>query len=160
MEISVITNNPKETKIIARLFLKAVLKGYCLDPKRKKALIISLEGNLGSGKTEFMKGIGDALRIKKDIFSPTFLIMKRFSLKSKSSIFENLWHLDCYRLKNIKEIEGLGFRDISKNSRNLMFIEWGNKIKTIFPKDYWQINFKIVDKNKRLLTFKIPVKIA
>ncbi len=160
MEISLITNNPKETRIIAHLFLRALLKGYCFDLKRKKALIISLEGNLGSGKTEFMKGVGECLKIKKDIFSPTFLIMKRFPLKNKSKFFENLWHLDCYRIKNIKEIKTLGFKDIVNDKKNLIFVEWGNKIKTLFPKNYWRIKFKIIDRNKRLLIFKIPLKIT
>jgi tRNA threonylcarbamoyladenosine biosynthesis protein TsaE len=158
MEISLTTFSPQETKFIASLFIKAVLKGCYLSLKGKEALVISLEGNLGAGKTEFMKGIGEALKIKHDVFSPTFLIMKKFLLKRKGILFKNLWHIDCYRLKNVREIENLGFQDLLKEKENIIFVEWGNKIKKILPQNYWQIKFKILGEKKRLITFKIPLK--
>jgi len=160
MEISLTTFDEKETRFIASLFIKAILKGCYLGLKRKEALIISLEGNLGAGKTEFMKGIGKALKFKHEVFSPTFLIMKKFPLKKRKGVlFRNLWHIDCYRLKNIQEIENLGFQDLLKEKENIIFVEWGNKIKKIFPQNYWQIKFKILDNKKRLIIFKIPLKL-
>ncbi|MGE4554729.1 MAG: tRNA (adenosine(37)-N6)-threonylcarbamoyltransferase complex ATPase subunit type 1 TsaE [Candidatus Paceibacterota bacterium] len=153
MEILVTTSSPKETKLIASCFIKSILNG--INSKRKKALVVSLEGNLGAGKTEFMKGIGEALKFKKEIFSPTFLIMKRFPIKKGD--FKNLWHLDCYRIKNLKEIKEIGFNDLLKDKENIIFIEWGDKIKKLLPKNYWKIKIKILDKEKRLLIFKMPL---
>lgn len=160
MKIKVISKSPVETQKIASFLMEAVLKQHhyyethLYPTKQKRALVISLEGSLGSGKTEFLKGIAKGLKLKEKIFSPTFLIMKSFSCKSP--FFKILWHLDCYRIKSAKEIKELGFLEIIKDPQNLIFIEWGNKIKEILPKNHWKIKFKIIDKNTRILEFHIP----
>ena len=158
MEISIISESPKETRILAAFLTQAILNYhyYCLN--KKNALIISLEGDLGAGKTEFMKGIAESLKLKNDVLSPTFLIMKNIDLPEKyHNNFSCLWHLDCYRLKNLKELKSLGFEDIIKDKKNLIFIEWGQKIKKLLPAKSWVIKFKTLDKNRRLLTFQIPI---
>lgn len=152
MKIKVLSESPEETQKIASLLINTILKQKNL--KRNKALVISLEGNLGSGKTEFFKGIAKGIKLKERIFSPTFLIMKRFTLKHK--LFKFLWHLDCYRLKKISEIKELDFKEIIKNYQNIIFIEWGNKIKRFLPKNHWMIKFKIKGENKRSLELEIP----
>lgn len=151
MKIKVISEGPEETQKIASLLINTVLKQKNL--KRKQALVISLEGNLGSGKTEFLKGIAKGIKLKEKIFSPTFLIMKRFTLKHKP--FKFLWHLDCYRLKKISEIKELDFTEIIKNPQNIIFIEWGDKIKKILPKSHWTIKFQIKSEKERLLEFHL-----
>jgi len=75
--------------------------------------------------------------------------MKRYSLKRKD--FKYLWHLDLYRLKKTKEITNLGFKDLLKDKKNLIFIEWGNKIKKILPKNYLRIKIKIKGEKERIL---------
>ena len=152
MKIKVLSESPEETQKIASLLINIILKQKNL--KRNKALVISLEGNLGSGKTEFFKGIAKGIKLKEKIFSPTFLIMKRFTLRHK--LFKFLWHLDCYRLKKISEIKELDFKEIIKNYQNIIFIEWGNKIKRFLPKNHWMIKFKIKGENKRSLELEIP----
>ncbi len=150
MKIKIVSESPKETQKIASFFMEAVLSRY--NPKRK-GLVISLEGQLGGGKTEFLKGIARFLKLKEKVFSPTFLIMKSFSCKTR--FFKTLWHLDCYRIKKPKEIKELDFSEIIKNPQNLIFIEWGNKIKKILPKGHLKIRFKITGENTRILIFDI-----
>jgi tRNA threonylcarbamoyladenosine biosynthesis protein TsaE len=158
MRIKILSESPEETQKIASLLINTVLKQKNLKRKqaclRRQALVISLEGNLGSGKTEFLKGIAKGMKLKEKIFSPTFVIMKRFPLKHKG--FKFLWHLDCYRLKKISEIRELDFKEIIKNNQNIIFIEWGDKIKRLLPKNHWTIKFKIKGENKRLLELEIP----
>jgi len=149
MQIKILSESPEETQKIASLFINAVWQQK--DSKRTQALVISLEGNLGSGKTEFLKGIAKGIKLRERVFSPTFLIMKRFTLKHKP--FRFLWHLDCYRLKRISEMKELDFQEIIKNPQNIIFIEWGDKIKRLLPKNHWQIKFTIKGENKRLLEF-------
>jgi len=158
MRIKILSESPEETQKIAFSFINTILhqKGLkreqaCL---RRQALVISLEGNLGSGKTEFLKGIAKGIKLKEKVFSPTFLIMKKFTLKHK--LFKFLWHLDCYRLKKIFEMRELDFKEIIKNPQNIIFIEWGDKIKSLLPKNHWMIKFKIKGENKRLLELEIP----
>ncbi|MGC8651124.1 MAG: tRNA (adenosine(37)-N6)-threonylcarbamoyltransferase complex ATPase subunit type 1 TsaE [Minisyncoccia bacterium] len=148
MRIKIFSENPKETQKIAALFINTILKQK--DLKRRQALVISLEGNLGSGKTEFLKGIASGSKLKGHIFSPTFLIMKRFPLSYQS--FKFLWHWDCYRLKSIKELKELDFLTILNDPQNIVFIEWGNKIKHFLPKNHWTIKFQILGEKKRSLT--------
>lgn len=151
IKIKIISESPKETQKIASFFMQAILKQYI--PKRN-GLAISLEGPLGGGKTEFLKGIAKFLKLKERVFSPTFLIMKSFSCKTQ--FFKTLWHLDCYRIKKPKEIKELDFSEIIKNPQNLVFIEWGNKIKKILPKDHLKIKFKITGEHTRILEFHLP----
>ena len=148
MKIKVISESPKETQKIASFFMQAILRQY--NPKRN-GLVISLEGPLGGGKTEFLKGIAKFLKLKEKVFSPTFLIMKSFSCKTR--FFKTLWHLDCYRIEKPKEIKELDFLEIIKNPQNLIFIEWGDKIKKILPKGHLKIKFKITGENTRILEF-------
>jgi len=151
MELKILSESPEETQQIAALYISTVLKQKNL--KRTQALVISLEGNLGSGKTEFLKGIAKGIKLKEKIFSPTFLIMKRFTLKHKP--FKFLWHLDCCRLKKISEMKELDFTEIIKNPQNIIFIEWGDKIKKLLPKYHWIIKFSIKGESERLLMFEI-----
>ena len=150
MKIKVISKSPKETQKIAYFFIQTVLKQY---NSRQNSLVISLEGPLGGGKTEFLKGIANFLKLREKVFSPTFLIMKSFSCKT--GFFKTLWHLDCYRIEKPKEIKELDFLEIINNPQNLIFIEWGNKIKKILPKNHLKIKFKITGKNTRILEFHL-----
>lgn len=150
MKIKVISDSPRETQQIASFFMSAILKRY--HPSRH-CLVVSLEGPLGGGKTEFLKGIAKFLKIKPKVFSPTFLIMKSFPCADK--FFDTLWHLDCYRLKGVREMKELDFPEIMKNPKNLVFVEWGNKIKRILPADYLKIRFKILGDKKRILEFHL-----
>jgi tRNA threonylcarbamoyladenosine biosynthesis protein TsaE len=155
MKVKILSESPEETQKIASFFINAVWQQKNLKRKqaylRRQALVISLEGSLGSGKTEFLKGIAKGIKLRERVFSPTFLIMKKFTLKHKP--FRFLWHLDCYRLKRISEMKELDFQEIIKNPQNIIFIEWGDKIKRLLPKNHWQIKFTIKGENKRLLEF-------
>ncbi len=150
MHIKITSDSPEETQSIAAS-LAAYLRDY-KPRKDSKALVISLEGELGSGKTEFMKGIGKALQLNQPIFSPTFLLMKRFPLSKFP--FQFLWHLDCYRLKNAQEIKELGFSDMIRDPKNLIFVEWGDKIKTLMPSSCWTIKFEVQGPKTRVLTLE------
>jgi len=153
MKIKILSESPEETQMIA-----SYLANYltcCYQSRIKKALVISLEGELGSGKTEFMKGVGKALGLKEAIFSPTFLLMKRFPLKK--SYFQFLWHLDCYRLQNKEEVKNLDWQNIVAFPRNMIFVEWGDKIRSLLPSSHWTIRFTAQGEQKRLLEFNIPL---
>lgn len=162
MKIKIITESPKETQKIAEFFVAGIEKYSILKNKAKnQALVISLEGNLGSGKTEFLKGVAKSLSLKDRIFSPTFLIMKSYSFSSKKTFLANtqyktLWHLDCYRLTKANDAKALGLEEIIKDAQNIIFIEWGNKIKKFLPQRHIVLKFKILKKDKRQLEILMP----
>ncbi|MDP2934471.1 MAG: tRNA (adenosine(37)-N6)-threonylcarbamoyltransferase complex ATPase subunit type 1 TsaE, partial [bacterium] len=76
--------------------------------------------------------------------SPTFVLMKKYN---------NLYHLDCYRIKNSQDVLAMDFKEIISNPKNIVLIEWAEKIKRILPKNKIWIKFKILGKTQRLVTF-------
>lgn len=141
--IEIFTKNEKETRKLGEILGKEILK-FSLP---KKALVIALKGNLGSGKTTFLKGLAKGLGIKEKILSPTFIIIKKFNVKKLK--FKNFYHIDCYRIHNTREILSLGFKEIIENPYNIVAIEWAERIKKIIPKNTVWIIFEILDKNER-----------
>ena len=108
-----------------------------LQPKKKGAFILALKGELGAGKTSFVQGLAKGLGIKKNVLSPTFLIVKPYNLKKERMFY----HIDCYRLKNAKELLELEWKEIIKNPKNIVAIEWADRVKSIIPKDALWISF-------------------
>jgi len=150
--IEIITLSSKETQKVG-LVLAATLKKE--PASEKQALIFALEGNLGSGKTTFIQGIAQGLRVKENVLSPTFVIQKDFSIIAGN--YSNLYHIDAYRLKNPEELVELGFKDLIKNPKNIIVIEWANKVKKILPKDIVWIKFENLGKEKRKIFFELKM---
>jgi len=142
------TFNSKETE---ELGIKVAQEFLCADIL-KNTIVVTLEGELGAGKTTFLKGFAKGLGIKKTIQSPTFIIMNRFELKGK--VIKNFYHLDCYRIENEKEMDCLDFDKILQNKENIICIEWGSKIKKILPKKRMDIFFEMVAENERKIKIK------
>lgn len=108
--------------------------------KLKGGEIIGLIGELGSGKTTFVKGLAQGLGIKEPITSPTFVMLKEYKIpKSNHPI---LVHVDAYRVENFDDIKSVGIDDYTGRNGAIVVIEWAEKIKKILPKDTLYINFK------------------
>ena len=131
-----------------RKFGQGVAKKILEAPLGKQAKILGLVGDLGSGKTTFLQGFAKGLGVKEKINSPTFVIMKRFG---------NFYHIDCYRIKNSKELFDLGLKKIISNPQNIVAIEWANIVKRALPKNAVMVMFYFVGKKSRKIiidTFK------
>ncbi len=156
MSIKVLSKNENETKKIAKNLAQKILK------REIKERIIALVGDLGGGKTTFLKGFARGLGIRKKILSPTFVIMRRYKIPKRKSFpkleFDNFYHIDCYRLKKPKEILNLGFKKIIKSPKNIVAIEWAEKIKKLLPPEAIWLKFKIVDKKTREILIKDKIK--
>lgn len=116
----------------------------------KKATILALVGELGSGKTTFVQGFATALGIKRKITSPSFVIMRRYQLNnSLVKRFSDFYHLDCYRINEPMELTALGFQRIINHPGNIIIIEWADKIKPLISKNAIWMNFGWVGENER-----------
>ncbi len=122
------------------------------------ALVLALEGELGAGKTAFTQGLAKALGLKEKILSPTFVIMRRYGVRplgrdkgspAKAGTPMNLYHLDCYRLEGVKDLAGLGILEILADKKNLVVIEWAERVKSILPKDAVWIKFEHGGEDRR-----------
>lgn len=116
--------------------------------KLKGGEILSLEGDLGTGKTVFTKGLAKGLCIKKIIKSPTFVLMKVYPV-TKHKTIKHLVHLDAYRLDDFSELENIGI-DEYLNGENVVVIEWGDKVKKNLPKKTKSIKFKIQNNFRKI----------
>ena len=120
----VTSHSPKETQEIAqRIFEK-----YDNDVEQKP-LVILLYGDLGSGKTEFTKGLGALLKTEP-IVSPTYVIYYEYECSHPNVDF--LYHFDLYRLRDTEECEHLGIDELLK-PRNVLCIEWSEKSESLMP---------------------------
>ena len=130
-----ITKSPSQTQKLASDFAK----------KLKGGEVIVLTGELGAGKTEFVKGLARGLGIKQSISSPSFVLMREYTIRVQGLGVRVLVHIDCYRIKTVKEIEELGLNEIFQDKNTVTVIEWGEKIKKILPKKRIEIYFKYLD---------------
>ncbi|MCD4706083.1 tRNA (adenosine(37)-N6)-threonylcarbamoyltransferase complex ATPase subunit type 1 TsaE [bacterium] len=140
-----ISQNEKQTLLFAKNFAK----------KLKTGDVVALIGNLGSGKTVFTKGIARALNIKEHISSPTFNIIKIYTIPrviGKKINAECLCHIDAYRLKSSKDLIELGIDETLSSKKTITIIEWADKVKNILPENNITIQFQATDnKNERII---------
>jgi len=146
MKTESLTKTPEQTKKLGQLLAKEVLK----NPRKKRAFVLALKGDLGGGKTTFLQGFALALGLKQRITSPTFIIVKRVSLNKGQ--FRDFYHIDCYRIKEPKELTALGFREILAFPQNIVAIEWAERVEKILPKDTMTIEFEFIDQQTRKIT--------
>ena len=152
-------------KIMASKFIKSLgemdkFAGEILNSPRLEgitaksgggATILALSGELGSGKTAFVKSLAKALGIHDTITSPTFVIIKTYNLQPTT--YKQLIHIDAYRIEDPREIEILGWNDLIKNSQNLIAVEWPEQLGALLPSSALNLLFKFVDENTREIKF-------
>lgn len=107
--------------------------------------VVTLEGDLGAGKTTFTKGIARGLGVKRVVNSPTFTIVKEYSGELP------LYHMDVYRLEDSDE--DIGFSDYF-DADGITVVEWAHFIKEYIPDEYLNISITYVDEHKRLIKFQ------
>ena len=117
-----------------------------IESEKFPNMVICLEGELGSGKTVFVKGFAKALGLEENITSPTFTIIKEYPNGELP-----LYHMDVYRLDEAED--DIGIRDYFKKG-GVTIIEWADLIEKELPEERLEIKFKIVDENTRVLVFK------
>lgn len=96
----------------------------------KEKIVFILKGDLGTGKTQFVKGIAELCKIEDDIISPTFVIYYEYDVP-KGSKFKRLYHFDLYNIEDEEEFAHLGLEEIASGN-NILCIEWGEKIGDYF----------------------------
>ena len=135
-----ISNNLDESQKIANDFVSK------LSPNSDKALVVGLYGNLGSGKATFTQGVARVLGVEETVTSPTFVIEKIYELINQK--FTHLIHIDAYRLEKPAELLHLGWKEIISDPKNLMLIEWPERVADIMP-EHIRINISHGVENSR-----------
>jgi len=139
----IISQAPQETHHLAKKILA------CLEEESLNVLL--LQGNLGGGKTTFCQGVLTSLGAEGPFTSPSFVIMKKYSLPATSH-FKNVYHIDCYRVDE-QALLDLGWKEIIANQENLVLVEWPEKIKAVWPKKYYLLEFELAGEHQRKIKF-------
>lgn len=166
----IITKNPEETKEFAKVLVGEWLK---INKSKNSNWLVCLYGDLGGGKTTFVQGLAEELGIDETVNSPTFLIMKKYIFSSQKNISSNhkrtnaclpslaknkkyaLYHFDCYRIANYKDILDLGWGEIMNGENNIIAVEWPEKIEKILPKKRLNLRFEFLDENRRRIKINL-----
>jgi|SRR5699024_5296737 len=129
-----VTDSEQETKEIASELAQFLQKGD----------VLTLEGNLGAGKTTFAKGLAKGLHIKRSVTSPTFTIVKEY----KGSL--PLYHMDAYRLEHSEE--DIGFDEYFYGD-GVSVVEWARFILEYLPENRLEIEIEQVEPERRKISF-------
>ncbi len=132
-EYIVKTNNTEETLQFSKELAQRLQPGD----------VITLEGDLGAGKTTFTKGLAVGLDITKNVSSPTFTIIKEYNGRLP------LYHMDVYRLED--SYEDLGFDEYFEG-QGVTVVEWAHLIEEQLPNELLQIKITHGEENTRILT--------
>ena len=105
------------------------------------ATVLALHGNLGAGKTSITQAIADQLGVAETVTSPTFVIRKDYSITHTR--WNQLVHIDAYRLESAAELEPLQFAELLQASGVLLIVEWGERIATALPESTLHLEISI-----------------
>ena len=129
-----ITNSAEETSAIA----------FRLGALAKANTVITLEGDLGAGKTTFTKGLAKGLGIDRNVNSPTFTIIKEYKGRLP------LYHMDVYRVED--QYEDMGFDDYFEGE-GVTVVEWAHLIEEQLPPELLAVQIFYVAENERKIVF-------
>lgn len=133
--VALLSTSPEETRKIGCILTRGLPAGS----------VVVLTGQLGSGKTVFVKGMAEGLNIESDITSPSYTI---------ASLYEGdlpLSHIDLYRTGTDEELELLGFEELSE-TRGITAIEWGEKAASFLDESVITVSITIGEGERRTIT--------
>jgi tRNA threonylcarbamoyladenosine biosynthesis protein TsaE len=125
-----LSTSPAETVDFAASFASSLLRND----------VVLMFGELGSGKTQFVKGICRYFRVQSPISSPTFVMLHRYEGRDSSDHEIFLYHFDLYKVKTESEILELGYEEFFQGN-GICLIEWGEKLRDLLPERRTEIAF-------------------
>ena len=137
-KFSLISRSETQTQTIGETIAHLLQKGD----------ILCLFGQLGSGKTQLVKGLASGLGVLKNgVNSPSFVLLKQYRHAAKT-----LNHFDLFRLKSEQEILNIGFEEYVY-SQSISVIEWADRLSSCLPDEFLGIELKVVSETSRRLAF-------
>ena len=132
----IISHNPAET----------FEHGRALASELSAGDVVALAGDLGAGKTHFVKGLAAGLGHAGEVTSPTFTLVHEY-IGGHLPLF----HFDFYRLESAQEVEQIGFEEYL-TSGGILVIEWADKFADLLPKNTRAFHFAVGPDDTRLIT--------
>lgn len=146
--LSKVLHSPAEMEQEAASFVDA------LQPETASATLITLSGELGTGKTTFTQYLAKALGITDTVNSPTFVIERVYGIPETESMkYSRLIHIDAYRLQNDGELTALGFGEIMSHPKNLIVLEWPENVVGIAEQALVRVVLETLPDGSRQITY-------
>lgn len=143
MESEFFTHSPEETALLGANLAKKATPG-----------LITLQGDLGTGKTKFTAGLLEELGAEGPYQSPTFMIMKEYHLpKTSPGGINRVYHADAYRLE-AKDFESLGFQECLEDKSALTILEWPEKVESVLSEKRTDIIITQISETERKFHIK------
>lgn len=152
-----ITHSPEETEALGSALVARILSE---SGTRGTATIFALSGELGAGKTVFVRGVAKGLGIEDNVTSPTFVLMKIYDIPETHAAghtYARLVHMDCYRLEGAEELEVLGWHAYAADPKNIIFLEWPEKSAMAIPERAREIHLEALSEDTRKITFNFTM---
>ncbi|MBB6273659.1 tRNA threonylcarbamoyladenosine biosynthesis protein TsaE [Pedobacter cryoconitis] len=109
--------------------------------------IFAFEGEMGAGKTTFIKALCEKLGVKDVVSSPTFSIVNEYAAAGQI-----IYHFDFYRIKNLHEVFDIGYEEYFY-SGHICLIEWPERIRELMPENYIEVGITALSEMQRLFSF-------
>ena len=133
-----VTHAYEQTLALAAKFAKALKRGDT----------VCLFGDLGSGKTAFVKGMAQGFKMASaHVHSPTFTLMNIYEGKVP------LYHFDLYRIRAV-DLFGLGYEEFFYGN-GITAVEWSERLENLLPKDHWHVTLKHAGDDKRTIAINV-----
>lgn len=117
-----------------------------------RATLVLLSGDLGAGKTAFVKEVAMILGVNEEVQSPTFVIERRYTLSEQR--FQSLVHIDAYRLESEAEFSPLRFNETKSDAANLIFVEWPEQVGLSSREADAHLHFAFIDETTREISYE------
>jgi tRNA threonylcarbamoyladenosine biosynthesis protein TsaE len=136
-----LSKSPSETMAFAHSFASSL----------ERNTVVALIGDLGSGKTQFVKGVCQYFQVHELVSSPTFVMLHRYAGRDNENNELLLYHFDLYKVRAVSEILELGYEEFFRGN-GICLIEWADKLHDLTPPDRVEINFSLGrGENERLI---------
>ena len=135
--LTCISHSPEETAHLASTIGKIIHEGT----------VICLDGELGVGKTLFVRALARTLGVESDVTSPTFNLMNIYEAACP------IVHFDLYRIESEEELEDIGFYEYVDATEGIVLIEWAEKFPEALPEDRLEVRIDALDGEERQFTF-------
>ncbi len=140
MERVVITTSPEETEEL----------GVQIARKLRSGDVVALVGELGAGKTTFVKGLARGLFVAEDVISPSFLLARTYRGRLP------LHHLDLYRIGAEEQVHEVGLMEFLPPEEGVTVVEWADRLPKLIPPAALWVRFDLLDDNRRKISFRQP----
>ena len=135
--LTCVTHSPEETAHLAGTIGKIIREGT----------VICLDGELGVGKTLFVRALARTLGVESDVTSPTFNLMNIYEAACP------IVHFDLYRIASEEELEDIGFFEYAEATEGIVLIEWAEKFPNAMPADHLSVRIEALNNEERQFTF-------